>query len=155
MHLSRCFLYINKQLYIYTFYLKVHKYDVKVLVGNRWHTHTGLLRRVNEGIFMKIWVELRSTRQWGAVISLGLTELTLRYKNMATTHLPAAGRPGRGQWNEHTDRSASAFYPPCQIALPPEFCLRVKGSVMHLADQVKNLGFILCFSFSSLSISSQ
>ena len=49
----------------------------------------------------------------------------------------------------------SAFYPSCQIALPLEFFIKVKDSTMHLAEKVKNLGFILYFSFFSLSTSNQ
>lgn len=37
------------------FYLKIHKYDVKILVGNRWYVQTGLLR-VNDGIYMYMYV---------------------------------------------------------------------------------------------------
>ena len=49
----------------------------------------------------------------------------------------------------------SAFYPSCQITLPLEFFIKVKDSTMHLAEKVKNLGFILYFSFFSLSTSNQ
>lgn len=97
---------VHIQTYSYTciHYLKIHKYVLQFLVGNRWQTQIGeLMER-----YIKTWPELRSTRNpsnSGVLLlppwarprwPLGRTWPPLNYR-------PLGGRPGRGRRNEHTD----------------------------------------------------